>query len=62
MTLPERESFIKQRERLMEEMENVMRGKSKRFRTVTELARDSGFSRRTLYRMRNRWLESGRRR
>lgn len=39
-----------------------MLGKRKQFRTVTELACHAGFSLRTLYRMRKRWLESGRRR
>jgi len=37
MILPEKEALIKQREPLMVEMENVMRGESKRFKTVTQL-------------------------
>jgi len=60
MTLPEQEFFIKQRERLMLEMERVMSGKSKQFVTVTEFALHSGFSRRTLYRIRKRWLKRAR--
>jgi hypothetical protein len=60
MTLPEKEAMIKQREPLMVEMENVMRGESKRFKTVTELAEFSGYTARTLYRMRKRWLEGNR--
>jgi len=60
MTLPEKEAMIKQREPLMVEMENVMRGESKRFKTVLELAEFAGYTARTLYRMRKRWLECNR--
>jgi len=60
MTLPEQESFLKQRERLMREMESVISGERKRYKTVTELAQHSGFTRRTLYRMRKKWIAGGR--
>lgn len=60
MILPEKEALIKQREPLMVEMENVMRGESKRFKTVTHLAEFAGYTARTLYRMRKRWLECNR--
>ena len=60
MTLPEKEAIIKQRKRLMVEMEEVMCGKNKRFKTVLELAEFAGYTARTLYRMRKRWLEGSR--
>lgn len=60
MTLPEKEAFLKQRERLMLQMEEVMRGRSKEFKTVTRFAEFSGYAARSLYRMRRRWLEGDR--
>lgn len=56
MTLPEKEVFLKQRERLMLKMEEVMRGKSKEFKSVTRLAEFAGYTARSLYRMRRRRL------
>lgn len=60
MTLPEKEAIIRQRERLMIEMERVMRGESERLKTILELAEFSGYTARSLYRMRRRWLEGER--